>query len=101
MQFVCLSSALYVYAVEASPTALSVYMTNHFLNPLFYATACTTILSGIGYLDGSGMVKIKERTITLANKNKQRALDIASKNKDKAIKMAEKIKRKSEEYTQK
>jgi hypothetical protein len=32
------------------------------LEPLWYATAATTIFSGIGYLDGSGLRKLRKET---------------------------------------
>ncbi len=120
MQFFCLAATLYVfvlddvyYYIDTANTTISsatftdevrITLMDTYIEPIWYLTAITTILSGIGYLDGSGLKKIKEKAISLAHTKTAKVVAIAHKNKNKAIEMSNylqnrKKKRKGKENT--
>ena len=76
-----LASTLYVFGLDET-NELRIVITNQLLEPLWYVTGTTTILSGLGYLNGSGIRKIQDRVVNVSMVAKERALTI-SKNAQK------------------
>ena len=47
------------------------------MEPLWYFTGATTVCSGLGYLDGSGVKAFKAKAMDLANRNKEKAAKVS------------------------
>ena len=81
MQFSLLASTLYVFGIDET-NELRILITDRLLEPLWYVTGFTTVVSGLGYLDGSGIRKMQDRVTNARNIAKEKAITM-SKNAQK------------------
>lgn len=72
LQFFCMASTLYVFVLDEG-SAMRALLVEDYMPPLWMATGATTVLSGLGYLDGSGVAAIQRRVDVVQAKVQARA----------------------------